>query len=124
MGAQKPAECERANRAGQRVGRDRETNEDAQLSGWRDLDCEPGDGDGAHPVAERRYAESSHEPPRPAVSQQPLVDGRDHKPNLEINPLGRPRAGRVAQWTRGWGIASTLLMDAFWHKSLSRDIEG
>src|SRR6266508_3460126 len=78
-------------------------------------------------------------PERPytlSVSRRP--EGADHRVPPVDQLRNEPAADRTARpsdedshvvllrvvITRGWGIASTLLLDAFWHKSLSRDIEG
>src|SRR6266542_6268125 len=78
-------------------------------------------------------------PERPytlGVSRRP--EGADHLVPPVDQLRNEPAADRTARpsdedshvvllrvvITRGWGIASTLLLDAFCHKSLSRDIEG
>jgi hypothetical protein len=74
--AQERGKRERADHAGERVGGDGETDEQADLVGRGDADREPGDRDGADPVAERGDAEAGQKPPGRAIREQRAIRRR------------------------------------------------
>src|SRR6266542_1885208 len=97
-----PGERQRSDHAGQRVRGDRQADVHAELAGRGDPDGEPGDGDDAHPVAERRDAEPGQQPSRPAIPQQGSIHGRDH----DARPPG-PAARRPASEIRAVTTTTT-----------------
>jgi hypothetical protein len=71
--ATEPAEGQGADDTRQGVRGDRQPDVPAGVVDRGDLQGQPGDGDRAHPVAERRDAQASEQPSGTTVQQQPAI---------------------------------------------------
>jgi hypothetical protein len=72
---EEPAKRDAADDPGQRVRRHRQAHVGAGVAGWRDRQREPGDGDDAAPVAQRRDGQAGKQAACPGVPQQTAISG-------------------------------------------------
>ncbi len=73
---EEPAKRDAADARGQGVRGLRHAHVDANVAGWRNRQCQPGDGDDAHPVAQRRDGQAGQQAACPGVAQQTAIGGQ------------------------------------------------